>query len=162
MTTKDTLDRNKAIYRRYIQQVFNEGRVDLLDKLLAPSYVYHEAPPGTLLGGEGIKQVVAMFRAAFPDLEITIDDQIAEGDQVCSRATTRGTHQGEIFGIPATGKAATMTGMTIVRIVDGRIADSWVKNDVMGLMNQLGAALHLDKQMNYPNNSELNLLFRTI
>jgi steroid delta-isomerase-like uncharacterized protein len=139
MTTNDTLDRNKAIYRRYIQQVFNEGRVDLLNELLAPSYVFHEAPPGTLPGAGGIKQVVSMFRAAFPDLEITIDDQIAEGDQVCSRATTCGTHQGEIFGIPATGKVVTMTGMTIVRIVDGRITDSWVKNDVMGLMNQLGA-----------------------
>lgn len=139
MTTNDTLDRNKAIYRRYIQQVFNEGRVDLLDELLAPSYVYHEAPPGTLPGADGIKQVVSMFRAAFPDLEITIDDQIAEDDKVCSRATTRGTHQGEIFGIHATGKVVTMTGITIVRIVEGRITDSWVKNDVMGLMNQLGA-----------------------
>ena len=139
MTTNDTLDRNKAIYRRYIQQVFNEGRVDLLDELLAPSYVYHEAPPGTLPGAEGIRQVVSMFRAAFPDLEITIDDQIAEVDKVCSRATTRGTHQGEIFGIPATGNVVAMTGMTIVRIVEGRITDSWVKNDVMGLMNQLDA-----------------------
>lgn len=140
MTTNDTLDRNKATYQRYIRQMFNEGRVDLLDELLAPSYVYHEAPPGTLPGTEGIKQVVSMFRAAFPDLEITIDYQIAEGDKVCSRAITRGTHQGEIFGIPATGNVVTMTGMTIVRIVDGRITDSWVKNDVMGLMNQLDAA----------------------
>jgi steroid delta-isomerase-like uncharacterized protein len=139
MTTNDTLDRNKAIYQRYIQQVFNEGRVDLLDELLAPSYVYHEAPPGTLPGADGIKQVVSMFRTAFPDLEITIDDQIAEGDKVCSRATTCGTHQGAIFGISATGKVVTMTGMTIVRIVDGQITDSWVKNDVMGLMNQLSA-----------------------
>ena len=138
MTINHTLDRNKAIYRRYIQQVFNEGRVDLLDELLAPSYIFHEAPPGTLPGADGIKQVVSMFRAAFPDLEITIDDQIAEGDQVCSRATTRGTHQGEIFGIPATGKVVTMTGITIVRIIDNRIAESWVKNDVMSLMNQLG------------------------
>lgn len=138
MTINHTLDRNKAIYRRYIQQVFNEGRVDLLDELLAPSYIFHEAPPGTLPGADGIKQVVSMFRAAFPDLEIIIDDQIAEGDQVCSRATTRGTHQGEIFGIPATGKVVTMTGMTIVRIIDNRIAESWVKNDVMSLMNQLG------------------------
>lgn len=139
MTTNDMLDRNKAIYRRYIQQVFNEGRVDLLDELLAPSYVYHEAPPGTLPGAGGIKQVVSMFRAAFPDLEITIDDQIAEGNQVCSRATTRGTHQGNLFGIPATGNVVSMTGLTVVRIVDGRIAESWVKNDVMGLMKQLGA-----------------------
>jgi steroid delta-isomerase-like uncharacterized protein len=113
--------------------------VDLLDELLTASYVYHEARSGTLPGAEGIKQVVSMFRAAFPDLEITIDDQIAEDDKVCSRATMRGTHQGEIFGLPATGKVVTMTGMTIVRIVEGQIAESWVKNDVMRLMNQLGA-----------------------
>ncbi|GAP96637.1 ester cyclase [Leptolyngbya sp. NIES-2104] len=137
--TKHDSDRNKAIYQRYIQQVFNQGQLELLDQLLSPSYVYHEAPPGTLPGAEGIKQVVSMFRAAFPDLEITIDDQIAEGDKVCSRATTRGTHQGEIFGISATGQAVTMTGITIVRIVEGRIAESWVKNDVVGLMSQLDA-----------------------
>lgn len=139
MNTKHSLDRNKAIYQHYIQQVFNQGQVDLLDELLSPSYLYHEAPPGTLPGAEGIKQVVSMFRAAFPDLEITIDDQVAEGDLVCTRATTRGTHQGEIFGIPATGKAVTMNGLTLVRIVEGRIAESWVKNDVMSLMHQLGA-----------------------
>lgn len=139
MSTDQTLDRNKALYRRYIQQVFNQGRLDLLDELLAPSYVYHEAPPRTLPGAEGIKQVVSMFRAAFPDLEIVIDDQIAEDDKVCSRATTRGTHQGEIFGLPATGRVVTMTGLTVVRIIEGQIAESWVKNDVMSLMNQLGA-----------------------
>ncbi|NJK53359.1 MAG: ester cyclase [Leptolyngbyaceae cyanobacterium SU_3_3] len=139
MTTHNT-DRNKAIYQRYIQQVFNQGQLDLLDEILSPSYVYHEAPPDILPGAEGIRQVVSIFRAAFPDLEITIDDQLADGDKVCSRATTRGTHQGEIFGIPATGKAVTMTGLTVVRIVDGRITESWVKNDVMGLMNQLGVS----------------------
>jgi steroid delta-isomerase-like uncharacterized protein len=140
MNTERNLDRNKAIYQRYIQQVFNQGQLDLLDELLSPSYMYHEAPPGIVPGIEGIKQVVSMFRTAFPDLEITIDDQIAEGDMVCSRATTRGTHQGEIFGMPATGKVVTMTGLTLVRIVDRRIAESWVKNDVMALMNQLGAS----------------------
>jgi steroid delta-isomerase-like uncharacterized protein len=139
MSTDQNLDRNKALYQHYIQQVFNQGQLDLLDNLLAPSYVYHEAPPGTLPGAAGIKQVVSMFRAAFPDLEITIDDQIAEDDKVCSRATTRGTHQGEIFGIPATGRVVTMTGLTVVRIVEGQIAESWVKNDLRSLMNQLGA-----------------------
>ncbi len=132
-------ERNKTIYQPYIQQVFNQGQLNVLDQILSPSYVYHEAPLGTLPGTKGIKQVVSMFRAAFPDLEITIDDQVAENDKVCSRATTRGTHQGEIFGIPATGKVVTITGLTMVRIVDGLIVESWVKNDVMGLMNQLGA-----------------------
>lgn len=132
-------EQNKAIYRRFIQEVFNEGRLDRLDELLSPSYTYRDAPPGTPPGPEAIKQVVTMFRGAFPDLTITIEDQIAEGDMVCSRTTTRGTHQGTLFGIPATGKTVTMPGLTLVRIVDGRLVESWVKNDVMSLMNQLGA-----------------------
>jgi steroid delta-isomerase-like uncharacterized protein len=132
-------DQNKAVYRRFIEEVFNEGRLDVLDEVLSPSYVYRDAPPGTPPGPEGIMQVVSMFRAAFPDLKITIDDQVAEGDKVCSRTTMRGTHRGVIFGIPATGKAVTMTGLTMVRIADGRLVESWVKNDVMGLMSQLGA-----------------------
>jgi steroid delta-isomerase-like uncharacterized protein len=130
-----TTDQNKAVYRRFIQEVFNEGRLDALDALLSPSYVFHDAPPGP----QAIAEVVRMFRAAFPDLAITIDELVAEGDKVCARATTRGTHRGPIFGFPSTGKPVTMTGLTMVRIVDGRVVESWVKNDVAGLMRQLGA-----------------------
>jgi steroid delta-isomerase-like uncharacterized protein len=130
---------NKALYQRFIQEVFNEGHLDRLDELLAPNYSYRDAPPGTPPGREAIRQVVGMFRGAFPDLHITIEDQIAEGDKVCSRATTRGTQRGAIFGVAPTGKKITMSGLTLVRIVDGRIAESWVKNDALGLMTQLGA-----------------------
>ncbi len=132
-------EQNKAIYRRFIQEVFNEGQLDKLDELLSPAYVFHDAPPGTPEGPEAIRQVVTMFRNAFPDLTITFEDQIAEGDKVCSRTTTRGTHKGTIFGIPPTGKTITMPGLTLVTIADGRVKESWVKNDVLGLMNQLGA-----------------------
>ncbi len=133
---------NKEIYRRFIDILFNEGRLDRLGELVAPDYVLHDAPPGTPAGPEAIRQVVTMFRAAFPDLKITIEDQVAEGDRVCSLATTRGTHRGTIFGIAATGRTIAMTGLTLVRITHGRVAESWVKNDVLGLMNQLkgGAA----------------------
>jgi len=134
-----SMEHSKAVYRRYLQEVFNQGQVELLDELLSPSYVYHDAPPGTPPGAEGIKQVVKMFHTGFPDLEITIDDMVAEGDKVAVRTTTRGTHTGMIFGIPPTGKVVTMRGQTLVRIVAGRLTDSWVNNDVMGLMNQLGA-----------------------
>ena len=79
-----------------------------------------------------------MFRKAFPDLKIAIEELVAEGDKVCARATTRGTHKGTFFGIPGTGKAVTMSGLTMVRIVDGRIIESWVKNDVGSLMRQIG------------------------
>jgi steroid delta-isomerase-like uncharacterized protein len=132
-------DQNKTFYRRFIKQVFNEGRLDLVDGLLSPSYVFHDAPPGTPPGPEGIKQIVSTFRAAFPDLEITVDDLVAEGDKVSARTTMRGTHRGVFLGFPGTGKAVTMTGLTMVRIVDGSLVESWVKNDVMGLMRQLGA-----------------------
>jgi len=132
-------EQNKATYRSFIQQVFNEGRLDALDEFLAPSYVIRDAPPGTPLGAEGVKQVVSMFRGAFPDLEITLDDLIAEGDKVAARSTLRGTHRGTLFGIAATGKPVSMTSLTLVCIVDGRLVESWVKNDVTSLMNQLGA-----------------------
>lgn len=131
-------EQNKAVYRRFIQEVFNKGRLNKLDEFVAPSYAIREAPPGTPAGAEGIRFVVSMFRSAFPDLDITIDDLVAEGDKVCARSTLRGTHGGEIFGIPPTGKAISMTSLTMVRIVDGRLVDSWVKNDVMALMSQLG------------------------
>jgi predicted ester cyclase len=140
------IEQNKALYRQYIQEVFNEGRLDRLDELLSPSYVYRNAPPGTPPGAEAIRQVVTMFRTGFPDLHITIDDQVAEGDLVCTRATTRGTHNGTIFGIAPTGNVVTMTGFTQVRIVDGRVAESWVTNDVMGLMNQLHAGPQRNEQ----------------
>jgi len=134
-TAKD----NKAIYREFIETLFNEGRLERLEQLVDPGYVFHDAPPGTPAGPEAIRQVVTIFRSAFPDLKITLEDQIAEGDKVCSRATTRGTHRGAIFGIAPTGRAIAFSGLTLVRVVNGRIAESWVKNDVAGLMHQLRA-----------------------
>lgn len=131
-------DRNKEIYRQYLEEGFNSGNLDALDAFLSPDYVYHEAPPGTPAGPEGIKHVVKMFRTAFPDFHITIEEQVAEGDTVCSRTTSRGTHKGTIFGMPPTGNAIEMTGITWVRITDGKITDSWVRNDVATLMRQLG------------------------
>ncbi len=130
---------NKATYRRFIQEVFNEGHIDAVEELLSPEYVLHEAAPGTPPGREGVRQIVSTFRAAFPDLEITIEDQVAEEDKVCSLTTMRGTHRGSIYGVAGTGKKVSVTGLTMVRLVGGRIAESWVKNDVLGLMNQIGA-----------------------
>jgi predicted ester cyclase len=110
-----------------------------LDQLLASDYTNHDAPAGTPAGIEGVRQIVKTFRAAFPDLKLTIEEQIAEGDKVCSLVTTRGTHRGAIFGIQPTDKPVVMSGLTMVRIVDGRLTDSWVKNDIAGLMNQLSS-----------------------
>jgi steroid delta-isomerase-like uncharacterized protein len=138
MTTATILAvHNKVIYRRFIDEIFNEGRLEKLDEVLSPAYIYHDAPEGAMPGPEGVKRVVTMFRTAFPDLKITIDDQVAEGDKVCSRTTMRGTHQGTIFGVPPTGRSVSMHGMTMARIADGRVVESWVKNDLTGLMRQL-------------------------
>jgi steroid delta-isomerase-like uncharacterized protein len=137
MNNTESLEQNKAVYRRFIEEVFNGGQLELIDELLAPDYVFNDAPPGTPPGKDAIRQVVTLFRSGFPDLYITIEDVLAERDLVCFRATTRGTHLGEAFGIPATGRKIEMKGLTMVRIEDGKVAESWVKNDVAGLMKQL-------------------------
>lgn len=127
----------KTVYRDYIQQIFNEGHLEKLDDYLASSYVYIDAPPGTPPGADGVRHAVTMFRAAFPDLEITIDEIISEGDVVATSSTLRGTHRGEIFGIPGTGKSVAVGSLTMVRIVDGKLVESRVKNDTAALMSQL-------------------------
>jgi steroid delta-isomerase-like uncharacterized protein len=133
------IEQNKTAYRRFIQVVFNEGRLDILEQLLSPSYIYQDAPPGTPPNADGIRQVVTNARTAFPDLKITIEDMVGEGDKVCARLSTRGTHRGVFFDILPTGKTIFMKGMTMIHFIDGRMVASWVLNDVMGLMSQLGA-----------------------
>jgi steroid delta-isomerase-like uncharacterized protein len=133
------LEENKEAYRKFIELAFNEGKLDQLDKVLTADYVYQDAPLGTPPGQEAIRQVVTMFRHAFPDFKITFEDQIAERDMVCSRTITTGTHKGEIFGLKPTGNSFRMPGITWVRIAEGKVAESWVENDVQSLMKQLGA-----------------------
>lgn len=132
-------EQNKETYRRFIDDIFNHGRLEKLDEFLLPSYTYRDAPPGSPSGPAIIPVVVKMFRAAFPDLHITIEDQVAEGDKVCSRTTTRGTHRGPLFGIPPSNKAIAMPGMTMVRFVDGRMEEGWVRNDTVMMLKQMGA-----------------------
>jgi len=132
-----SLEDNKNVYRRFIETVFNQGKLDNLDEFLTPDYEIRDAPPGTAHGAEGIKQIVTMFRAGFPDLFVTLEELVAENDKVVARAMTRGTHKGAIFGIEPTGRQIAMPGLTMVRIENGKLAESWVKNDVAALMGQL-------------------------
>jgi steroid delta-isomerase-like uncharacterized protein len=131
---------NKALYRRFIEEGFNQGRMATVDEVLAQNYVNHDAPPGSPQGAEGVKQIIQMFRTGFPDFRIEFDEQVAEGDKVSSLTTLRGTHQGPMFGVAPTGRKVTVTGLTMVRVANGKIQESWVKNDVLGLMQQIGAA----------------------
>jgi steroid delta-isomerase-like uncharacterized protein len=129
----------KGITRRMVEEVLNKGRLDVIDEIIAPGYVGHDpALPQDVVGPNGERELVRGYRAAFPDLTLTIDDQIAEGDRVVTRWTARGTHSGDLWGIAATGKEVTVTGTAIDRIEDGRIVESWSHWDALGLMQQLG------------------------
>ena len=134
------LETNKAVSRRFLEEVFSKGDLAVADEIVAKDHVNTgpSNPPGLPLGLEGSKQFVTLYRNAFPDLRFTIDEQIAEGDKVVTRWTAFGTHKGELAGILATGKSTTVTGIVVDRIVDGKIAESWPTFDQFGLMQQLG------------------------
>jgi steroid delta-isomerase-like uncharacterized protein len=134
------LQKNKDVARRALIEIFTEGRFELIDELVSPDYVgYDVAMPEPMRGTDGLKQAAAGYRTAFPDMVMTVDEQIAEGDSVVTRWTARGTHQGEIFGIPATGKEATVTGITINLISDDKLVEARTNWDTLGLLQQIGA-----------------------
>jgi steroid delta-isomerase-like uncharacterized protein len=129
----------KAISRRFLEEAFNSGKLDVVDELVAPEFVNHDAAlPEPTVGIEAAKASIKGYREAFPDLRLTVEQQLAEGELVTTRWSARGTHQGELMGMAATGKQATVTGITIDRIVDGRLVESWTNWDTLGLMQQLG------------------------
>jgi steroid delta-isomerase-like uncharacterized protein len=133
---------NKQVMRQIFEEAFNSGDFDLIDDLVVEDYVDHDPnnPPDLPPGRQGLKALMAGYRAAFPDMVMTIDDQVAEGDKVVSRWTARGTHNGELMGVSPTGKQVVVTGIFIDRIVDGKVSESWAGWDGLGLMRQIGAA----------------------
>ena len=129
---------SKGIVRRFVEEVQNGGDVAAVDEFAAPGYVNHSAPPGVPPDREGLKQLTALFRAAFPDGRMTIEEMVAEGERVATRKTCRGTHRGELMGIPPTGKVVEIGLIDIVRLVDGKVVESWSAADDPGLLRQLG------------------------
>ena len=131
---------NKTVARRLLEEVWNKGNLAVLNEIIAKDHVGNG--PGSLpespTGPDGTKQLVTMYRNAFPDVRFTVDEQIAEGDNVVTRWTADCTHKGELQGLPATGKSSTVTGIAIDRIVNGKIAASWGIFDYFGMMQQLG------------------------
>ena len=118
---------------------------DALAEVYADDFIMHE-PGEDIVGIEGLAQFVSMMRSAFPDLRITVEDDMAEGDKVVTRWTGQGTHQGELMGIAPTGNQVTMTGITIHRIEDGKIVEEWENWDALGLMQQIGAVPSPEEQ----------------
>ena len=133
-------EENKRISRRVAEEVFSAGNVDVVDELVAENFVNHDpaAPPDLPPGREGLKALARFYKSAFPDAQITVEDQVAEGDRVVTRYSARGTHEGDFAGMPATGKQVAGTGITIDRIEGGKIVESWNQFDQLGLLQQLG------------------------
>jgi steroid delta-isomerase-like uncharacterized protein len=130
---------NKTIARRFNEDVWGRGDEAALEELLDPAFVDHDALPGQSPDREGHKQILAAFRSAFPDLNVTTEDIVAEGDKVVTRWTARGTHQGELMGIPPTGKEVRIKGIDVLRIEEGRMVERWAEYNDLEVMQQLGA-----------------------
>ena len=133
-------EQDKALIRRFIEEIFNQGNMNLADEILAPDFVEHEQlPPGIPNDREGVKVLTSMMRSAFPDFKATIEDILADGDKVVIRMTWSGTHKGEFMGIPATGKRMSIGVIDIIRVSGGKLVEHWGQMDAMGMMQQLGA-----------------------
>ena len=130
---------NKALMRRFYDEVINGGNVALIDELFAADFVEHEEFPGLTGGREGVEQFFTMMRAAFPDLRMAVDDLIAEGDKVVARATMSGTHKGEFMGMDPSGKQFRVSAIDVVRFAGGKAVEHWGLTDAAAMMEQLGA-----------------------
>jgi steroid delta-isomerase-like uncharacterized protein len=132
-------EENKEIVRRF-WGVWEKGNIGLVDEPVAPDYVNHSpGMPGQPEGPEGIKAVVSMFRAGMPDLRVLIEDVVAEGDKVVMRYRIEGTHEGELFGVPPTGRQVSIESITVERLSGGKIREHWRITDTLDMMQQLGA-----------------------
>lgn len=141
------IERNKEIGRRVLVEIWGEGRLGLVDELYAADYVDHVSrgpEPATVSGPGGLKQAVSLFRDALPDLSYAVDDQIAERDVVVSRFSAAGTHQRPFLGAAPSGRRIAYTGIDVNRVRDGRIVESWVQYDALGLLQQLGLVPQVD------------------
>jgi len=130
------IEENKAAIQRLVDDVFNGGDLSLIPELVSPNLVVHVIPE--YRGHDGLRQHMLETGESFTDVRIVINHIFAEGDMVASRWTASGTHKGELFGIPPTGKKATWKGISIYRFADGKIVEAWWSKDMFGLMQQLG------------------------
>jgi steroid delta-isomerase-like uncharacterized protein len=137
---------NKAIVRRLFEELWNKGNLSLADELFSPNYAHYDpSTPDVGRGPESEKKRATLYRTAFPDLRLTIEDIIAEGETVMARWSCRGTHKGDLSGIAPTGKQFTISGVTIARLVNGKLVEGWVNWDALGIMQQLGVVPELAK-----------------
>jgi predicted ester cyclase len=135
-------EENKENMRRVLEEAFGQGKVEVIDEVVDPDFVCWDpnSESGEIRGADTIKGEIEYFHNAVPDLSYTVEDQVAEGDKVVSRYTVSGTHQGEFFGVAATGKRIEMTGINIDRFDEGgKLVEEWPEYDLLGAMRQMGA-----------------------
>jgi steroid delta-isomerase-like uncharacterized protein len=129
---------NIATVRRMIEQLYNKGQLDLIEEFFVEDVILHVVGYPSSSGLGALKETIAKSLNAFPDFRLTFEDEIAAGDKVAARWTMTGTQKGELFGIPATGKLVTHSGVTFYRLSNAKIAEIWFLADNLGLMQQLG------------------------
>ena len=135
-----SVEQNKAVIRRLVEEVLNKGNTGLFDELVSSDLVDHALPPGFPPGAQGTKQFFRLLRAAFPDLHYTIEDAMGEGDTVAQRLTAQGTMKGEFMGMKPSGKHALWSSMDFARLKDGKVVEYWGIEDQLSMLQQLGFA----------------------
>lgn len=128
-------EQNKAVVRRFFEEVWNQGKEDVVDEIFAPTVLFN----GQSITREALKRALAGRRVAFTDIHVTVEDQVAEGEKVSTRRTWRATHRGPYRGVAPTGKQVTWTQISVVRFSQGRVVEDWAVADEIGILQQLGA-----------------------
>jgi steroid delta-isomerase-like uncharacterized protein len=142
---------NKAVVRRYIEEVLNREKTAIIDELIALNFIGHDPLGPDIHGPEGVKQRQALYRSSFPDLLYTVEEMVAEDDAVVWRWTAHGTHKGEIMGVAPTRKQVTIVGTMTCHLVDGKLQEAWNNWDVSGLLRQLGTSPQLSRRERKPH-----------
>jgi steroid delta-isomerase-like uncharacterized protein len=130
---------NKDLVMRMEEELFNNRNLAALDQFLSKRYVLRTAAEGAPNDRQAVRDAIAGYLEGFPDLHISVDELVAEGDRVVGRFTFTGTHRGDLFGIPPSGRRISVRQIAIYRIEDGKVVEEWEISDQLGLMQQVGA-----------------------
>jgi steroid delta-isomerase-like uncharacterized protein len=136
-----SVEENKTIVRRFLDEAWNNQDLTILDEVIADDLVGHDpnVPGGEVRGREALKDVLRQARAGMPDARIEIEDVLGEGDRTLTRFTVYGTHRGDLFGIPASGRQVRVATLLVSRFAGARIVEEWAIKDMLGLLQQIGA-----------------------
>lgn len=140
-----SVEDNKALVSRAIEEGFNGGNLGVAEELFTPDYEVHAPGLDNLpRGPQAFQAAIGLWRTAFPDIHMSVQEMVGEGDRVVNRFITKGTHDGPLMGVPPTGRPITVYGMEMHRIENGRVAESWIGDDVPTILMQLGAAARVE------------------